>query len=123
MRRSQQKSQNPAVPLNHHSRNKTADSQPIHQMGQKSLKADRRYPRGVETFVRDAHVSLALATVLDMCSHPKHGEAEMRNLARTTPLYRELRALRDLWQALGRPESKLWWETRVFYNRIVNSYP
>lgn len=87
-----------------------------------NLKKDRAYPRTVSTLGAGVDVSLSLLQLLDMLSCPVVGEAEILHLARTIPQRRELEALVNLWRSLGRPTSIFWRETRVFYNRIVDSY-
>ncbi len=67
-------------------------------------------------------MSLSLLQLLDVMSCENGGEAEVANLARTSPHRHELQSLVHLWQSLGRPSSVFWRETRVFYNRIVDSY-
>jgi hypothetical protein len=82
----------------------------------------QEYPYKSANLGAGADVSLSLPALLDMLSCPKVGAAEIECLARTTDHRRELQALVSLWQSLGRPTSPLWRETRVFYNRIVDSY-
>jgi hypothetical protein len=69
-----------------------------------------------------ADVSLSLLSLLDVMSCPVGGAAEIEHLGQTDPQRQELQALVNLWQSLGRPTSPFWRETRVFYNRIVDSY-
>jgi hypothetical protein len=63
---------------------------------------------------------LRLQTLLEMCSHPKHGEDWIRNLAGNTPLAHQLKALTNLWLTLGCPSNIFWRELRVPYNDIVD---
>ena len=81
-----------------------------------------KYPYRSASLGAGADVSLSLLQLLDVMSCEKGGEAEVANLARTSPQRQELQALINLWQSLGRPTSVFWRETRVFYNRIVDSY-
>lgn len=67
-------------------------------------------------------MSLSLPQLLSRVLCPKVGEAEIQHLAKTTQDRQALEGLANLWQSLGRPTSALWRETRVFYNRIVDSY-
>ena|ERR1017187_3268417 len=85
-------------------------------------KALGQYPYKNTTLGAGADVSLSLLSLLDMLSCPRVGAAEIECLARTTAHRQELQALVNLWQSLGYPTSPLWRETRVFYNRIVDSY-
>ncbi len=80
------------------------------------------YPYKSTTLGAGADVSLSLLQLLDVMSCENGGEAEVANLARTSPHRHELQSLVRLWQSLGRPSSVFWRETRVFYNRIVDSY-
>jgi len=80
------------------------------------------YPRRKTTLGAGADVSLSLLSLLDVMSCSINGEPEIHHLARTEADRRELQALKDLWQSLGRPTSVFWRETRVFYNRILDSY-
>jgi len=66
--------------------------------------------------------SLTLLGLLDVLSCLLTGEAEIECLAQTDLDRQHLRALVNLRQSLGRPTSVFWRETRVFYNRIVDSY-
>ncbi len=87
-----------------------------------AVAASGQYPHGDESLKLSLdEVSLPLSTILGMCSSPEHGEFEMRNLAQNDQSYHHLRALRDLWQSLGCPDSLLWLETRVFCNRLANA--
>jgi hypothetical protein len=65
---------------------------------------------------------ISLQQLLGKMSCPKVGEAGIRRLVKTTQAQDDLRALVNLWKSLGRPSSVFWRETRVFYNRIVDSY-
>jgi hypothetical protein len=67
-------------------------------------------------------VSLSLPQLLDRVLCPKVGEAEIQYLAKTKADKDALRALAHLWLSLGQPTSSLWRETRVFCNRILDSY-
>src|SRR6266436_1970485 len=103
-----------AVPIE----NKIGDSQSVPQTDQPLTKVAPLYPRDAKNLVACADVFLSLLTLLDTYSHPTHCEGEIRCLARTSQTHsHHLKALVDLWQSLGRPDSTLWLETRVFYNR------
>ena len=67
-------------------------------------------------------VSIRLLTLMETCSHPKHGEEMLRNLAQNTPLYHQLRELVSLWQSLGCPRNIFWQSTIVRYNYIADSF-
>lgn len=82
----------------------------------------QEYPYKKTNLGGGADVSLSLLSLLDMLSCPKAGAAEIQRLVRTAPERQELQGLANLWQSLGRPTSVFWRESRVFYNRIVDSY-
>jgi len=64
-------------------------------------------------------VTIRLLTLMKLLSHPKHGNSELRHLARKSPLYRQLKSLVSLWLSQGQPKNIFWMETLVPYNRIA----
>ena len=80
------------------------------------------YPYRKTSLGGGADVSTSLLSLLGVLTCPKVGEAEIQRLARTSIHRREIEALVNLWQSLGRPTSVFWRECRVFCNRILDSY-
>jgi hypothetical protein len=65
---------------------------------------------------------ISLQQLLGALSCPTNGAAGIRRLVKNPQDRLELEAVIGLWKSLGRPRSVFWRETRVFYNRIVDSY-
>jgi hypothetical protein len=65
--------------------------------------------------------SLPLIAILSLIQSPAFGEQTVRNLAGTSPLAHQLKAVSDLWQQLGCPDNIFWRGTTVFYNRIADA--
>jgi hypothetical protein len=64
-------------------------------------------------------VNLSLPRLFGLLECAEVGAQELNCLGKTDQERREIQALLALWQSLGRPDSKFWQETKVFYNRIV----
>ena len=82
-------------------------------------------PNNIANSKGDAYVneeSQPLLQVLAGLECPGVRKVKLPNLARTRRERREILEITNLWKSLGRPTSVFWRETRVFYNRIANSY-